>query len=260
VELVQQSSAPLLFLTSADSDLALLAQQKRQPRWRQLELRGLNLAALQHPAAVDHYLRSTASAAKLILVRLLGGRGHWSYGLEQLQHWARSRPGRQLLVVSGTEDGAEELASLSSVDPALGLAIGRCLREGGPSNLERVLACCSSLLAGEAPSPPQLDPLADPLPYGWQPDPGPRVGVVLYRALWSSGDTDLIEACLGALRTEGLCPRLLLVSGLREEAVQQGVLQLLGREQGAQEEGLPRSLLQLPLHPWQQGCCGCQGL
>jgi len=231
VELVEQSSAPLLFLTSADSDLALLAQQKRQPRWRQLELRGLNLAALQHPAAVDHYLRSTASAAKLILVRLLGGRGHWSYGLEQLQHWARSLPGRQLLVVSGTEDGAEELASLSSVDPALGLAIGRCLREGGPSNLERVLACCSSLLAGEAPPPPQLDPLADPLPYGWQPDPGPRVGVVLYRALWSSGDTDLIEACLGALRAEGLCPRLLLVSGLREEAVQQGVLQLLGREQ-----------------------------
>lgn len=73
VELVEQSSAPLLFLTSADSDLALLAQQKRQPHWRQLELRGLNLAALQHPAAVDHYLRSTASAAKLILVRLLGG-------------------------------------------------------------------------------------------------------------------------------------------------------------------------------------------
>ena len=53
--------------------------------------------------------------------------------------------------------------------------------------------------------------------------------MIAYRALLQAGDTDLIEAILAALRDRGLCPRALWVSGLRDQAVQRGVADLLQR-------------------------------
>ena len=39
---------------------------------------------LSHNASVDLYCEATVSHAKLVVVRLLGGRGYWPYGVEQL--------------------------------------------------------------------------------------------------------------------------------------------------------------------------------
>ena len=229
VLLVEQRSAPLLLLTSADSDLKLLSE--RLGAEADPPMRGLNLASLQHPAAVDHYLRSSLGGTALVLVRLLGGRGHWSYGLEQLRAWSSAAQGRTLVVMAGTSDGAMELASLSSIDPSIALALGRCLQEGGPENMDQVLNWCRSWMAGASPAAPEVQPLQDPQAHDWRQDAGPRVGVILYRALLSSADLDLADATLDALRRQGLCPRLLLVSGLRDRAIQQAVARLLQREQ-----------------------------
>ncbi|MEB3320290.1 MAG: cobaltochelatase subunit CobN [Cyanobium sp.] len=231
IRFVEQPAAPVLLLTSADTDLLTLESLLRtEPELLGVELRALNLAALAHPAVIDHYVTTTAAAARLVVVRLLGGRGHWSYGLERLQRWVGAAPGRQLLVLAGTEDEEQALADLSSADPALVLALARCLRIGGPANGREVLASLGALLRGEALPPPQPLPLADPLPHDWQADAGPRIGVIAYRALWQAGDLELMAALLEELRRRGLCPRALWVSGLRERAVQKGVEQLLGRE------------------------------
>ena len=230
--LVEQPPAPVLLLSSADTDLLSIDQLLAQePKLLGAELRGLNLSALGHPAQIDHYLSSTVRHAQLVVVRLLGGRGHWSYGLERLQDWARSQPGRQLLVLAGTPEEEDGLASLGSVDPALAVALAHCLREGGPANLRHLLGSLRALLHGEQPAPPTPEPLADPLPHDWREERGPRIGLIAYRALLQAGDLALMEASLAALRREGLCPRALWVSGLRDGAVQQGVADLLGREQ-----------------------------
>jgi len=55
--------------------------------------------------------------------------------------------------------------------------------------------------------------------------------VVLYRALLQAGDTDWMDALLAALRRQGLVPRALWVSGLRDAVVAEGVGRLLAREQ-----------------------------
>jgi cobaltochelatase CobN len=227
---VEQPGAPIVVLSSADSDLAGLASLlAEQPQLLTCPVRGLNLQALVHPAVVDHYIRTCLGQTRIVLVRLLGGRGHWSYGLEQLQAWA-SLPGRHLLVVAGTEDEAETLASLGTADPLLTLAIGQCLREGGPTNLAAVLRCLDQLLTGSAVEPPSAMPQADPLAHDWRQEPGARVGVLLYRALLQAGDLELVGALLASLRQQGLAPRALWVSGLRDQAVQRGVADLLGRE------------------------------
>ncbi|MFM7648515.1 MAG: hypothetical protein ACKO50_10710, partial [Cyanobium sp.] len=81
---VEQTSAPLLLLSSADGDLRAVGRLlEADPTAFPQPLRLLNLAALGHPAVVDHFLASSLSATRLVVVRLLGGRGHWSYGLER---------------------------------------------------------------------------------------------------------------------------------------------------------------------------------
>ncbi len=232
---VEQAPAPVVLLSSADTDLvAIETLLQTRPQLLPVELRALNLAALSHPAVIDHYIRTSLGSARVVIVRLLGGRGHWSYGLEQLRHWA-SRPAadgrpRQLLVLAGTADEDASLGSLGSVPAPLARALAAALREGGAANLEALLGCVASLLNGELPEPPELQPGADPLPHDWRDEPGPRVGLILYRALLQAGDLALVEACQQELRQQGLAPRALWVSSLRDPAVQQGVGDLLERE------------------------------
>ncbi|TVS06186.1 MAG: cobaltochelatase subunit CobN [Cyanobium sp. PLM2.Bin73] len=228
---VEQPPAPVLLLTSADTDLLTLdGLLEAEPQLLGADLRGLNLTALSHPAVIDHYLSSTVTAARLVVVRLLGGRGHWSYGLERLQLWAAGGQDRQLLVLAGTAEEEQTLAALGTGDPQLAVALGRCLRLGGAGNGRLVLQTLAALLRGEQPAPPEPLPLADPCPHDWRDEPGARVGVVAYRALLQAGDVGWLEATLAALRARGLCPRALWVSGLRDGAVQRGVADLLERE------------------------------
>ena len=114
VVFIEQPPAEVVLLSSADTDLAALAallDRDPEPLGPGLELRGLNLAALQHPAVLDHWLRTSLGETRLVVVRLLGGRGHWSYGLEQLGAWAQASSDRQLLVLAGTAEEDEDRKS-----------------------------------------------------------------------------------------------------------------------------------------------------
>ena len=229
---IEQPPAPVVLLSSADTDLATVsAVLDAEPGLLGSELRALNLAALHHPAQIDHYLRTSLLSTRIVVVRLLGGRGHWSYGLEALERWCQERPERHLLVLSGTADEERNLAELSSVPTPLAIALAGCLREGGRDNMRRVLISLNALLLTGDCTPPEPQPLQDPHPHDWREEPGARVGVVLYRAWWQAGDLALAIALLDALRVVGLAPRALWVSSLREASVQAGVRDLLQREQ-----------------------------
>ena len=228
---VEQEAAEMVLLSSADTDLsAVAALLENEPQLIAGSLRALNLAALGHPAVIDHYVATTLSEATVVLVRLLGGRGHWSYGLERLQAWSRSAEGRTLLVLAGTAEEEHALAELGNAPADLTLALAGCMREGGTTNQRQVLRCLERLRLRQPPLIPVVEPAPDPLPHDWRNEPGARVGVILYRAQRQAGDTGLMEAMLGALRQRGLAPRGLWVSSLRDTAVQEGVADLYRRE------------------------------
>ena len=229
VVLVEQPPAEVLFLTSASTDLSCLDQVLLQrPEWQD-RIRALALDCLSHPAQLDHYLATTANRAQLVLVRLLGSRGHWSYGFEQLQRWQSEQVERQLVVLAGTADQERELHGIGSIETALADRLAALLREGGAANQQQLLSTLHKLLTQESPEPNTIpiEPLPDPLPWDWRDDPGPTVGVVLYRALLQADDTALAESLAEALRRRGLRPRLIWVSSLRDSSVQAGVRDLL---------------------------------
>lgn len=234
ITLVEQPPAPVLLLSSAVTDLTALAHCLSRPEavsWHN-RIRALPLASLGHPAQIDHYLSVTAQDAQLIVVRLLGGRGHWSYGLDQLQKWQQDRDHRHLVVLAGTPDQDDALHPLGSIPKVLSDQLAVLLREGGGENLITLLKALDSVLLGKTQDPSTLVPhcMPDPSPWQWEEASGARVGVVLYRALARSGDEAMAEALLKALRQRGLVPRALWVSSLRDPVVQEGVLNLFEQQ------------------------------
>ena len=78
-----QSPADVIFLTAADSEISLLSHAFGSAD-HGYSLRLANLMQLKHPMSVDVYLARTCVKAKLIVARLLGGRGYWSYLIDEL--------------------------------------------------------------------------------------------------------------------------------------------------------------------------------
>ena len=67
-----QTPADIVFLSFPDSELQLLTRLHEKEDYP--SLRCAQLAQLKHPYSVDLYLDAVASQAKLIVVRLLGGK------------------------------------------------------------------------------------------------------------------------------------------------------------------------------------------
>src|SRR5208337_5592861 len=85
-----QTPAGLLFLSFSDSDLNLVAAAAQRRPDDAMSLRLANLGTLKHPYSVDLYIEKTASQARFVLVRLLGGLDYWRYGIEEFFRTAQA--------------------------------------------------------------------------------------------------------------------------------------------------------------------------
>ena len=97
-----QSPGDIIVLSSADSELAALGAAAARRAAGAPTVRLANLMRLAHPLSVDLYLDRTVAKASLVVVRMMGGAGYWSYGLDRLR--AMARAGGPLLVAVPGED------------------------------------------------------------------------------------------------------------------------------------------------------------
>ena len=70
------------FLSAADTELASLSDAQKVFGADAPSLRLANLMQLSHPMSIDVYATSMLQKAKLVVVRALGGKGYWNYGVE----------------------------------------------------------------------------------------------------------------------------------------------------------------------------------
>ena len=79
-----QPAGDIVFLTSADTEVSLLARAAAIDT-AETQIRIANYLSLTHPFSVDLYIENTARHAKIVIIRLLGGVSYWSYGVQQLR-------------------------------------------------------------------------------------------------------------------------------------------------------------------------------
>ncbi len=223
---LDQPPADIVFLSAADSELASLVAAAGRSSFG-LSLRVANLGRLAHPLSVDLYVEKTLERSKLVVIRMMGGAGYWSYGLDRLRALARGG-GPALIVIPGEDRWDENLEAYSTGAGETARLLWRYLVEGGATNCGHALQLAAHCL-GKAPQPPQ--PEIIPHAGGYWPGVGPiglddlrrRLGpdlpiapIVFYRAYVQSGLTAAIDALAGELQRSGINPLPIFVTSLKD--------------------------------------------
>jgi cobaltochelatase CobN len=222
-----QTPGDIVVLSAADTELACLAAaQARRPQGAP-SLRLANLLQLGHPMSVDLYVEQVVGRARLIILRLLGGRSYWPYGLEQVAAACRAG-GVFLAVLPGDDQPDPELHAWSTLPSEASHRLWQYLVHGGMDNAGQLLAYAAGLLDGtepwREPAPllraglywPGLSmPDLETVQATWRPRR--RVAaLVFYRALVQAGDLDAIDALITALREAGLNPLPVYAASLKD--------------------------------------------
>ena len=224
-----QTPGDIVVLSSADTELSLLARAHGTlaAASSRPSLRLVNLMQLKHNFSVDLYAEKTLSGARLVVLRLLGGRSYWPYGLERLTDMAASGA-FELIVMPGDDKPDPMLAGLSTVPEETREQLWGYLREGGADNAALFLGALAALLdRGELPPPARpllkaglywpgtAQPCLADLRRHWR-EGNPVAAIVFYRALLQSGDLAAIDALIDSLTAHGLNPLPVYVTSLRE--------------------------------------------
>ncbi|HJT06692.1 MAG TPA: cobaltochelatase subunit CobN, partial [Stellaceae bacterium] len=226
---LRQTPGDIVVLSAADSEIACLAaaQRRIEGEPNPPSLRLANLLKLGHNYSVDLYAETVLSRARLVIVRLLGGRGYWPYGVERLASLAREKS-IALALLPGDDQPDAELASLSTVPADAAHRLWRYLAEGGAANAQHFLRYAASLIgrdtAWREPAPllraglywPGSDnvTLAD-IRARWRAA-APIAAIVFYRALVQAANTAPIDALIQALTSRGLNPLPLFALSLKD--------------------------------------------
>ncbi|MBD2069592.1 cobaltochelatase subunit CobN [Leptolyngbya sp. FACHB-671] len=235
VVFIEQNPAPLVFLTAADTEIQTLAKALPLLPSGFPELRVSNLLQLQQQLSIDTYAEEVLTEAKVIVLRLLGGRAYWSYGLEVVKQTVEET-GAALFVLPGDDRPDPDLISHSTVPLTAVNQLWRYLIEGGIENTINAFKFIANTSLGQhydlRPAQPiprvglyEWRPLASISPRSPQPPtPNPQIGILFYRAHYLSGNTAPIDALCQALVERQLEPVPIFVSSLRDPDVQTDLL------------------------------------
>jgi cobaltochelatase CobN len=235
---IDQTPAPIVVLSSADTTLSLLASVVPHLEADFPALRLANQAFLRQPASVDFYVDDVLKHARVIVIDHLGGETYWPYGIESITTLAR-RNGQMLVMFSGDLQEDPNLVAKSTAEPALCDQLWRYLREGGAKNAEEFLRCIAFRALGygrEAHAPSPLPAVAIYHPArqiatvdDWKKrwiQGAPVVAVLFYRAHLQSGNTDVFDALSEALEAQGLNPLPIAMASLKDPLSREVVQQL----------------------------------
>ncbi len=220
---LKQSPGDIVILTAADSELAALALASNQ---FEPSLRLANLLQLQHNYSVDLYTEKTLAHAKLIIVRLLGGKAYWPYGVASLLELA----GVAIALLPGGTDHDEELKALSTVSSEDWDALRDYFANGGPDNIRSVLSYAGWMLgSGEKPTIPSIFDTCSLYTPSFPrtresrlstSESGGSATIIFYRSVVEGGQTAPINALIEHLENLGLTTHAIYVSSLKDKTCQ----------------------------------------
>src|SRR5690349_12396066 len=214
--LPQETTRPvILFLSHADTDLLTLHAVMPHLPANFSEIRVANPAHLQTEGDIEAFLNLMLPQAEIVIVRLLGGRASFAYGIDRLVAWAQQRQ-KWLICLPGTDSLDPELMASSTVAVPVTHEVLAYLQSGGVANYEHCLRFLSDhlLTTGFGFDPPVPQPrhgVYYPGRYGInlaelrsQHRPGcPTIGILFYRAHYLSGNTDFVDSLIQTIEAHG---------------------------------------------------------
>jgi cobaltochelatase CobN len=224
---VEQTPAPIVIITSTDTDLQALAQVWAQMPVGFPEVRALNILAVQQQVVIDTYAEEVLAQAKVIVVRLLGGVGYWSYGLEVVRELAAAN-GIALILIPGDDQPDLSLLSRSTVPLDDVNQFWRYWIAGGSDNLRQSLYFVAQRYLGMDCDylPPAVVPKVGIAPVRQHDRTNQRqVAILFYRAHYLVGNMAAVNALCDALIGRNLTPLPIFVSSLRDPEVQSALLE-----------------------------------
>lgn len=213
---VEQSPAPIVILTAADTEIQTLAIASKSLPHDCPNLRVANLLNLQQELTIDTYAEQVLAHAEVVVLRLLGGRSYWSYGLEVCK---LATSDRKLIVLPGDREFDPELASHSNVPLSEVDRVWRYFLNGGVDNAIAAIQflCDSYLGTSYQPQAPIEIPEIGLYPYANSPhSDSPEAGILFYRAHYLSGNLAPVNALCQALSDRGINPVPVFIYSLQE--------------------------------------------
>ena len=238
-----QTPGEIVVLSAADTELASLAAARTTLGETFPAVRLANLMQLSHHASVDLYCEAVIAEARLVVVRVLGGKSYWPYGVEQVVETCKGT-GATLVLLPGDDQPDPELAAHSTVGVETYRRLWHFLLHGGAANAGSFLAYAASLIGrrfdwrepAELPRAgiywPGLDrPGLNDLRSVRAKD-RPVAALVFYRALVQAGNLAPVRALIDALGRHGVDCLPLYCTSLKDP-VAAGVVESLLAESGA---------------------------
>ncbi len=225
-----QTPGDIVVLTSADTEIAALsavhgARSDADPNTPSLRL--ANTLRLGHNMSVDLYVETVVQHAKLVVCRLLGGRGYWTYGVDEIAAACRAA-NIPVAFLPGDDQPDAELASLSTLPAGASHRLWQYLVHGGIANADQFLAFAANTIGHTTewrePAPLMRAGLywpgrgeitRDALQALWIAD-APVAGIVFYRALMQAANLAPVDALIHALREKGLNPLPVYAASLKD--------------------------------------------
>ncbi|MEM7197834.1 MAG: cobaltochelatase subunit CobN, partial [Pseudomonadota bacterium] len=141
-----QTPGDIVILSAADTDILSLDQaQEHYVKMHKTAARSLRLAnimRLAHPYSIDLYVESIIAHAKIIIVRCLGGRSYWTYGIDEIHRHCKAQ-NKILLLLPGDNRFDEELHALSLCEEREYHIIWQYFYHGGAQNFNHVITWCN---------------------------------------------------------------------------------------------------------------------
>lgn len=246
-----QRPGDIVFITAADTEISAVAQARRGLKSAYPNLPSMRIANqmhLAHNMSVDLYVEDVVRHAKLVVVRALGGRGYWTYGVDEVARVCREKS-IPVAFLPGDDQPDAELSSYTTVQTEDAHRLWQYLVHGGAENAANFVQCTASMMgrALEFSDPRPVLPagaywpgagaqgIADLRPR-WR-EGLPVVPLIFYRALYLSGNLSAIDDMVFGLQEAGLNPLPIFAASLKDPVSQATITTLL--DQAQDEEIFP---------------------
>lgn len=228
-EKILQTPGDVVFISAADTDLTCVAQA-----WRPLfekKLRITHAAPLQKPMIAADYVEEVLSQAKLVILRLLGGKAYFPHLIEALLHLRTHDTRPRILILPGTDSWDGELFQYGDFEEPIARQFFDYFKEGGLDNIRSAGEGIAQLLEDHL----QTLPAALKMPkYGWYqkentaPNLLKKISVAwicFYRAWYQTGDLAVIDQLKKALENQGFGVSAFYAYSLRDQEAQSALLE-----------------------------------